>query len=88
MTTPARVGDTIKVIVDGEILSATLKFFVWTGTLESVTENVSGVALADAVGVPVIAPETAFNDRPAGNAPEVSFQLYGVVPPVAASIAL
>jgi hypothetical protein len=88
MTIPARIGDTVKVIVDGEILSATFTLFVWTGTLESVTENVSGVALADAVGVPVIAPELAFNDRPAGSVPAVTDQEYGVAPPVAMSVAL
>ena len=39
----------------------------------------------EAVGVPEIAPVV---DRvtPAGNAPELRLQLYGVVPPVAASV--
>jgi hypothetical protein len=53
---------------------------------ESVTVNVSGVALAAAVGVPLIAP--ALNDRPAGRVPLVRAQVYGVVPPVAARVAL
>jgi hypothetical protein len=33
-------------------------------------------------------PVVAFNDSPAGSVPEVSDQEYGVVPPVAASVAL
>jgi len=54
----------------------------------SVTVNVIGVAFAAAVGVPVIAPVAAFNKSPAGSVPLVNDQLYGVVPPVAASVAL
>jgi hypothetical protein len=38
------------------------------------------------VGVPVIAPDEGFNDRPAGNVP-VSVHVYGVVPPVATTFA-
>jgi hypothetical protein len=49
---------------------------------------VSATALAVAVGVPVIAPVDVFSDRPAGRVPEVRDQVYGVVPPVAASVAL
>ena len=48
--------------------------FVCTGLLESVSLNVSDVALAVAVGVPVIAPVEAFNDRPAGSEPLVNDQ--------------
>ena len=39
-----------------------------------------------AVGVPVIAPAPELNAKPAGRAPPVIDQLYGVVPPVAASV--
>jgi hypothetical protein len=49
--------------------------WVCTGLLESLTLNVSAVALAGAVGVPVIAPVDAFNDRPAGSVPEVNDQV-------------
>jgi len=49
---------------------------------------VSAIALAVAVGVPVIAPVDAFSDRPAGSVPEVRDHVYGDVPPVAASVAL
>ena len=38
-----------------------------------------------AVGVPVIPPVAGFNARPAGRAPAID-QLYGAVPPVAASV--
>jgi len=70
------------------MVSAKLIDFVYTGRLESLTVKVSGVALAVAVGVPVIAPVAAFSERPAGNVPLETDQLYGVVPPVAASVAL
>jgi hypothetical protein len=60
----------------------------WAGLLESVTVNVRAVALAVAVGVPLIAPVAAFKVRPAGRVPLVSDQAYGNVPPVAASVAL
>jgi len=39
------------------------------------------------VGVPVIAPEDESSDKPAGNVPTVTAQVYGVVPPVAAKVA-
>jgi hypothetical protein len=58
------------------------------GLSESVTVNVSGAATAAAAGVPVIMPVAAFSDKPVGNVPEVSDQEYGVVPPVAESVAL
>jgi hypothetical protein len=47
----------------------------------TVTVNADVPAL---VGVPLIAPE-GFSDRPDGNAPDVTAQLYGGVPAVAAS---
>jgi hypothetical protein len=39
------------------------------------------------VGVPVIAPDEEFSDKPAGNVPTVTAQLYGAVPPEAAKVA-
>jgi hypothetical protein len=39
-----------------------------------------------AVGVPPITPVEAFRFSPAGRLPAVTDQLYGVVPPVAASV--
>lgn len=61
--------------VDAAIVKARLTDFVCAGMLESVTVNVSAVALAAAVEVPVIAPVAAFKVRPAGRAPLVSDQL-------------
>jgi len=40
------------------------------------------------VGVPLTAPVLALRDSPAGSVPLVRDQVYGVVPPVAASMAL
>jgi hypothetical protein len=59
-----------------------------TGLLESLSLNVSVVFVAGAVGVPLIAPVEASSDSPAGRVPLVSDHLYGLVPPVAASVAL
>ena len=58
----------------GAIVSLRLTLFVEAGVLESFTMNVSGVAVAGAVGMPVMAPVDALNDRPAGSAPLVSDQ--------------
>ena len=55
-----------------EIVSERLTDLLCAGLLESVTLNVSAVALAAAVGVPVIAPVDVFNLRPAGSVPLVS----------------
>ena len=55
------------------------------GAVESVT---LAVKLNDpaVVGVPEIVPLAAANVRPAGNAPALMLQLYGVVPPLAAKV--
>ena len=38
------------------------------------------------VGVPEIVPLDAASVRPAGNAPALTLQLYGVVPPLAGNV--
>ena len=43
-------------------------------------------AIPAVVGTPEIVPVDADSVRPAGSAPELMLQLYGVVPPVAPSI--
>jgi hypothetical protein len=48
----------------------------------------SAVALAVAVGMPVIVPVELFRTRPAGRVPLVRAHEYGVVPPIAARVAL
>ena len=55
------------------------------GVVESVTFTVK-LNDPDAVGVPEIVPLEAFNVSPPGSAPELMLQLYGVVPPLAASV--
>ena len=52
----------------------------------SVTRNVMFDVPA-LVGVPVIAPDEAFNDRPAGKLPTAVAHVYGVVPPAATKVA-
>jgi hypothetical protein len=48
---------------------------VCAGVPESVTLNVSGAAVACAVGVPLITPVEGFNVKPNGSVPEVNCQL-------------
>lgn len=55
------------------------------GVVESVTFIVK-LNEPDAVGVPEMVP-AAESVRPAGRAPELTLQLYGVVPPLAPSVA-
>ena len=65
-----------------------LTFAVCASDLESLTLNVSAVAFAAVVGVPLITPVEEFNAKPVGSVPEVGVHVYGVVPPVAANEAL
>ena len=57
------------------------------GEEESVACTVK-VKVPEALGVPLIAPVEEFRLSPVGIAPTVMLQLYGVVPPDAASVAL
>jgi hypothetical protein len=68
-------------------LTVTLSDFVAVSELASVTLTVK-VLVPVPVGVPEITPVVEARVNPAGKAPEVTDQLYGVVPPVAASVAL
>lgn len=58
---------------------------VVAGEPESVTLTVK-LEVPVVVGEPEIVPVAAVSVRPAGNAPEVMLQLYGVVPFVAVSV--
>ena len=57
--------------VGAEIVSVRLTLAVRAGELESATANVSEVAFAATVGVPLIKPVDEFRVRPDGNIPEV-----------------
>ena len=74
--------------VVAEMVRLSVTDLVCTGLPESVTLKVNDVALAVAVGVPLIAPVVAFSVSPAGSVPLVKDQVYGVVPPVAARAVL
>ena len=68
------LGREIVVMLNGAvpaaaIVSERLTDLLCVGLLESVTLKVSAVALAAAVGMPVIAPVDVFNLRPAGSVP-------------------
>jgi hypothetical protein len=64
-----------------------LNFVCAVGVAESVTVTVK-VDVPDVVGTPLICPVAAFRVRPVGKAPTVTLQVYGVVPPLACSVAL
>ena len=72
--------------VEAEIVSVRLMLAVSGDELESVTANVSKVAFAAPVGVPLIKPVDELRFSPDGNVPELTFQEYGVVPPLAVSV--
>jgi hypothetical protein len=46
------------------------------------------VKVPEALGVPLMAPEELLSVSPPGRAPAVTLQLYGAVPPEAASVVL
>ena len=79
-------GKDVVVIVGGCAAAATaiLNAFVPMLFAASVTCTVNDAAPA-AVGVPEITPVDAARLNPAGNAPALTLQLYGVVPPLACS---
>jgi hypothetical protein len=56
------------------------------GVLESVTVNASDVAVALAVGVPLMMPVEGARVSPAGSVPLVNDHVYGVVPPMAVRV--
>ena len=64
------------------VLICTLAMFV----AESVTVTVK-VAVPTVVGVPLIVPVVELRVNPAGSEPVVTDQVYGLTPPVAASVA-
>lgn len=73
------LGKEVVVIVnddgaDAAMVNVRLTVCDCAGLPESVTLNVSALALAVAVGVPAIAPEEAFKTRPAGKLPEAKVQ--------------
>jgi hypothetical protein len=82
----APFGSDVVVIVNTEPMVRVRFAVACAGEPESVALKVNGVALAVAVGVPLIRPDDAFRVRPAGRVPEVNCQLYDSVPPVAASV--
>ena len=81
-------GRLVVVIVGGCGAAATamLSAFVPVLFAASVTCTVNDVVPA-VVGVPEITPVAATRPNPAGSVPPVTVQLYGVVPPLACSVA-
>ncbi len=74
------LGKDVVVIAKAEgadALMVSVRWIDWVcaGLPESVTEKVSGLALAAADGVPVIAPVAGFRLMPAGSVPEVRDQV-------------
>lgn len=82
-----RLGET-ETAIGPEALMVRLRFTDWLLLTESVTWKVSGAFVTGWVGVPVIAPVVAVSDKPVGKLPLVRVHVYGVVPPVAARVAL
>ena len=86
MTTPVDRDRVVMVSGAGKIVRVRLAEAVCTGEPESVTLKVSGVAVTGVLGVPLIRPVAAFNDKPAGKVPAVNCQVSAPVPPEAPSV--
>src|ERR1700683_5335265 len=72
----------------GAMVSGSDALRVNAGLLESVTMNVTETAVTITAGSPASTPLAAFSDKPSpGAKPLTSDQVYGAVPPVAASVA-
>jgi len=76
----------VVVIARGKAAIVRLNDFVEVSLAASVTFAVKANVPA-AVGVPEIAPDDVFMERPGGKEPLVMLHEYGVVPPVACNIA-
>jgi hypothetical protein len=63
------------VILAAVIVNARLTDLFCAGLLESVTVNVSAVAFAATVGVPLMTPVAALSDNPEGREPDVIVQV-------------
>jgi hypothetical protein len=72
---------------EGAALTMMVSDLVAVSALASVTLTVK-VLVPVPAGVPEITPVVEASANPAGKVPEVTDQLYGVVPPVAASVTL
>jgi hypothetical protein len=70
----------------GDVASASNTDCVCTGWPESATVKPNCTFRATTVGVPLIAPVAASNDKPAGKVPVVTDHVYGGVPPVAINV--
>jgi len=84
-------GETVSVVVvfcaaAGLIVIDSALVAVWAGELESVTMAVK-LKVPAVVGVPEMAPVLALRVRPGGRVPVEIDQVYGVVPPLAVSVA-
>jgi hypothetical protein len=77
----------VAVIESDDALTVRLNDFVAVNELASVTRTTK-LLVPVPVGVPEIAPVLDPSPTPAGKVPETMDQVYGVVPPVAASVAL
>jgi CxxC motif-containing protein len=77
----------VVIVIESDALTVRLNDFVAVNELTSVTRTVK-LLVPVPVGVPEIAPVLDPSPTPAGKVPETMDQVYGVVPPVAASVAL
>src|ERR1035441_10958260 len=71
-TTPFARDVVVTVSTGGAIVRLKLALAVCADEPESVTLNVSGVAVMGVLGVPLINPVDAFSDNPAGKVPAVT----------------
>jgi hypothetical protein len=75
------------VVIEGGAVTVRLSDFEAVKEFASVTCTVK-LLVPVAVGVPEITPVVGVSANPAGNVPERMDQVYGVVPPLAARVAV
>jgi hypothetical protein len=85
-TTPCGSGDCVAIVKPVPIDMERLAFAVCWGLVESFTVTFAVLGPAGPVGVPLITPVPALIVSPAGR--PVADHVYGVVPPVAATVAV
>ena len=85
-TVPKPTLDGVAEIEAAVMVKVRLLVAVCAGELESWTSIVM-VKDPDAVGVPEITPDELFSVNPAGSDPLLMLHVYGVVPPLACSVA-
>jgi hypothetical protein len=78
----------VEVFATGLTVSASATVLVCAGDPEAATAKLTAALLVAVVGVPEMTPVVADKDSPVGSAPPATDQVYGLLPPLATSVAV